>query len=457
MILKCLQTPFLLLTGIMLVLLPVAAQTNEINASKRSPAQVVDRTNAVDGQAVRNEGPVVNECSPHSGSVNSVIELQGFRLGSDELESAKIFVIQNGIEIPARTGGGSGITNDRMNGAGTLEVILPEEVTPGRAQIVAERNGIRSAPVTIMIIEWTLPVIKKVTPTSGPPGTSVDLECENFHIYDEIELTDAEGRLVKSFESGGSSSGTGFAVPKDFPEGVLRIRIGNRKFGKGQFTAPVEFVVTNEPLPVELQSEWIKSVAPGQWLDLPVSSPAQIKNSEQTDVSFKQAGREIIVTTPSPSRPRVEVPRALSPGEVQVQMRTWRHGRPANWSTPVVIQLAEKPLPPHVGALRLEKDTWVQLWPGPDRAAKFSAGPGDVIVMNGLYPVADADKLKVLLVGFGEVVELKVTEFNKKAEWFNEVTVKLPEQIAAGDWQMIVRALDGSEHLVPIPLHISPK
>jgi hypothetical protein len=107
---------------------------------------VVAQTNAVKGQ---NEAPVVSECRPQSGSVYSVIELNGFRLGSDDLESTIVFFIQNGIEIPARTDGGSWVTNDRLNGPQTLKVFVPEDVVSGSAQIVAERNGLRSAPVTI--------------------------------------------------------------------------------------------------------------------------------------------------------------------------------------------------------------------------------------------------------------------------------------------------------------------
>jgi hypothetical protein len=403
------------------------------------------------------DAPVVNECWPQSGSVNSVIELHGLRLGSDEIESAKAFFLQNGVEIPARTGGGSSISNDRLNGPQTLDVIVPEEVVPGPAQIVAERNGFRSAPVAIMITEWRVPVIKQVLPTTGPPGTVVRLECENFHINDEVELTDAEGRLLKSFASGGSSGGTSFTVPKDFPEGVLRIRIGNRKLGKNQFTQPVEFLVTNEALPLELLPEWIKPVAPGQWVDLQALSLEPLKHAEKTEVLFKQTGREVIVNAPRPQRPRVEVPQVLSPGKVQVQVRTWRNGHPSAWSTAVALQLAEQPLPPYVQALRLEKDTWVQLWPGPDRAARFNASPGDVIAINGLYPVAGADELKVLLMRGGEVVELDVTELNEKADWFSEVSVKLPAEIGRGNWQMILRAIDGTEHLVPIPVRIFPK
>jgi hypothetical protein len=77
--------------------------------------------------------------------------------------------------------------------------------------------------------------------------------------------------------------------------------------------------------------------------------------------------------------------------------------------------------------------------------------------MNGIYPVADADKLKVLLVRMGQVVQLDVTELNEKADWFNEVSVRVPADIGNGNWQMIVRAIDGTEHVVPIPIRIRSK
>jgi hypothetical protein len=35
--------------------------------------------------------------------------------------------------------------------------------------------------------------------------------------------------------------------------------------------------------------------------------------------------------------------------------------------------------------------------------------------------------------------------------------MKLPANIGSGNWQMIVRAIDGTQHVVPIPIRISPK
>ena len=108
-------------------------------------------------------------------------------------------------------------------------------------------------------------------------------------------------------------------------------------------------------------------------------------------------------------------------------------------------------------ALRLEKSGWVAMIPGPDRAKKFNATPGGLIVMNGIYPVAGADKLKVLLVRAGEAVELPVAELNEKADWFNEISVRLPADIGNGKWEMILRASDGTEHHIPIPINITSK
>ena len=404
-----------------------------------------------------NAGPVVEAWEPKSGSINSLIELRGLRLYPAELDKSKAFFIQNGVEIPARTGGGSSITNDAHNGAQTLDVIVPEEAVLGPGQIVVEANGQRSIPVTVMITEWKAPVIKRVTPTSGPPGTFINIACDGFHINDEIEITDAQGQPVR-YDSGGSSDGTGFGIPKDADEGVLIVRIGNRKYGKGQYTEPFTITVTNDPLPLQLIAAHMKPVAPGQWLELQNMSDGPLKHSELTEVAFKQAGRTIVVTAPKPFRPRVGVPSALTPGEVQLQARTWRNGRPSEWSEPIVIQLTDKPRAPLVGALRLKEGSWVHLWPGPDRPSSFNVSAGDEVVLNGIWPVADASKLKVLLVRPGEVVTLSVSELDEKADWFSDVRVHLPATLEVGEWRMIVTSeIDGTSDEVPIAITVVKK
>src|SRR5262245_36181562 len=286
--------------------------------------------------SARDVTPIVNDWEPKAGSINSVIELRGLRLelSSDTEETTRIIFIQNGVELITRSNGSSGITNDEFNGAQTLEVIVPEEATMGVGQFVIERNGHRSAPATVTITEWKAPALKDLTPRSGPPGTLVGIECEGFHVDDEVVITDAVGKHVR-IGGGGSSSCTAFGVPEDLLEGVITVRVQNKKHGLGQYSLPLTFIVTNDPLPLDLVENWMRSVAPGQWLDLQASNNAVLKHSERTEVAFKQDGRTIIVTLEKPFRPHVEVPSVLSPGEVQLQVRTWRDERPSEWSEPV--------------------------------------------------------------------------------------------------------------------------
>jgi len=402
-------------------------------------------------------GPVVETWEPKSGSISSVIYLTGYRLYPGSSDKSKTFFIQNGVELSARATGGSSVTNDAHNGPQTLGVIVPEEVVPGPAQIVVEANGRRSIPANITITEWKLPVIKRFNPTRGAPGILVDIECDGFHETDELEITDAEGNPF-TFNSGHSSSGTAFGIPKDASEGVITVRIGNSKYGNGQYTDPFTFTITNEPLPVELVTSWMKSVAPGQWLDLQTSTGESFLRSELNEVSFKQAGRTIIVAAPKPFRSHVEVPSALAPGEVELQVRSWRNGRPSEWSEAVAFTLADKPLAPSIGAIRTTTSDWVQLWPGPDRETSFTVTPGDEVVLNGLWPVADASKLRVSLVRPGKVITMTVTLENEKATWFSDVRVRLPESLEVGEWRMIVSSeTDGTHGEMPIPVHVVKK
>ncbi|HEY2964280.1 MAG TPA: hypothetical protein VGJ37_17790 [Pyrinomonadaceae bacterium] len=368
--------------------------------------------------------------------------------------NTRVFFLQNGNTYLARTGGGSWATNDENNGRQTLEVIVPEEVVLGPSQVVVEINGLRSVPATVTIVDWILPEVQRIVPASGSPGTDVLLTCYGFHIYDLIELTDAAGK-VTSFESGGSSSDSSFKVPNDAPEGPLKIRIGNRKYGNNQFTEPVIFQVTNDPLPLDLALSWMTPVAPGQLLELSVWSTDPLKRSELTEIAFKQADRAIVVSTTYPKHLRVVVPKALAPGNVQLQTRTWRNGLPSVWSAEGPFQLSEKLVPPSIQAIRLEKGRWVQLSPGPEKPESFSATAGDVLVINGDFRVADAKKIKVTLFRSGESIDLDVIEPDLKTEWTGEIVVRLPETLEKGDWRMLMANLDdGTQADLPVVIRI---
>lgn len=410
----------------------------------------VSKPDSVEDRNRKTVGPVVEAWEPKTGSVDTVIYLLGYRLYLDHWDKTKAFFIQNGVEFPARTAGGWVNTNYEHTGPQTLLVIVPEEVVPGQAQLVVEVNGRRSTPVTITITEWKLPIIERLNPAIGAPGTLVRIEGEGFHANDEIKITDSNGNPIKV-----TLSGQALAIPEDASEGIITVRIGSQKYGKGQFTEPFTFTVTNEPLPVELLTDDTMAVAPGQWLDLHISNLKPLTRSELTEIAFKQAGRTIIVATSKPFRSHVAVPTTLSAGEVQLQLRTWRDGRPSQWSEPASLELADKPVAPFIDSLRLAKGSWTALSPGPDRKTSFTVSPGDEVVLFGLWHVADASKLKVSLARAGEVITLTATEFDEKASRFVDLKVRLPESLDVGDWRMSVRSeIDGTQADVPIVIRV---
>jgi hypothetical protein len=403
----------------------------------------------------QNEGPEVNACVPASGSINSVLELQGYRLSPAESEKIKVYFLQNGSKHPAKTKGGSSTTNDERNGPQGLDVIVPKGLLLGPARIVVESNELASAPITVTIVEYSLPTVTRVAPTSGSHGTLVHISATGFHSSDELELTDAQGKPVILDAGASASDGTAFVVPKDAAEGVITVRIGNSKYGNNQYTEPFNFMVTKAAQPLNLSMGFMKSVAPGQWLLLQASSMEPLKHSELTEVAFKQDGRAFVVATTRPDRPHVGVPKALLPGEVQLQVRTWREGSPSVWSEPERFSLIARPVPPSVSALRLEKGSWVHLWPGPDRPESFSAKAGDVIVVNGSFPVADVSRLSFTLFGSNGLIPLTAYELDEKADWFGDLCVKLPDGLEKGNWRMKVAVADDrTEFELPITIHI---
>src|SRR6185295_18691822 len=271
---------FLVLIALLIIscVLPGVFSTGVQAQVKPTPAKPSDVSQLEPGTGNRKDtGPLVQSWDPKTASVDSVIYLSGYHLYANHSESAKAFFIQNGVEFPARSGGGWWTTNNAQNLPQTLRLIVPEELAPGPAQVVVEFEGRRSKPETITIAEWKLPVIERLDPSSGAPGTLVRIEGDGFHVNDEIQVIDSDGKPIKV-----TLSGQAFGIPQDASEGILTVRVGNLKYGKDQFTAPVTFTVTNAPLPVELLTRDTIPVAPGQWVDLQISNAKPLERSERT-------------------------------------------------------------------------------------------------------------------------------------------------------------------------------
>jgi len=398
--------------------------------------------------AAQDAPPVIERCTPARGSVNSVLELAGYRLGAEDTAQVKAYFAQGEARLPARTGGTSYVTNDVKGGAQTLEVFVPEGVTLGSWEIVVEVRGQSSAPAAVEIVEWVPPELERVSPSLPQPGEIVSIYGTNFHVGDEIELSDSLGNVYR-FESGASAHSVGFTLPTEMPEGTAVVRVGTSKNGVGSFSRPLTFSVTSGPAPLEVWACWMKQVAPGQWAELAVTSLKPLEGAERVEVEFRQEGRLFVVETRKGDSPRVRVPEALAPGAVELRARTWREGLASEWSDAHTFRLLDRLAPPSVEVIEVGAESKpVFLWEGPDRPASFGARPGDALVLRGHFPVATARELRVTLAGPEAQLELPPVDTERG------VLIRLPRGIRGRDWRFVISATDGTRSQVPITMRV---
>ena len=123
-------------------------------------------------------------------------------------------------------------------------------------------------------------------------------------------------------------------------------------------------------------------VAPGQWLDLVVTSEMPSKDAERVEVAFRQKNQLLILPLEDPKKLRVQVPAALFPGSVEIQTRTWVAGEASPWSAPVDFRLLDKPAASKVNSLKI-------------RAVRAEAAFKQADRIVAISSVADADYPRV--------------------------------------------------------------
>ncbi|HMF57763.1 MAG TPA: hypothetical protein VK619_15580 [Pyrinomonadaceae bacterium] len=395
----------------------------------------------------QNSGPLLERCAPRRGAVNSVLELEGYRLSAEDTSKVKAYFIRGSVKLTARIGGSHYVTNDLRGGEQSLEVIVPEDVAPGQWQVLVEVYGQRSAPVAVEIAEWEPPLLDHLTPERVGPGELIWVFGTNFHRDDEIEITDSLGN-VHRFDSGASAQDVAFDVPKNMPEGSATVRVGITREGVGSFSQPLSFVVTSGPVPLELWSNGMKPVAPGQWANLVVTSTEPLEHSERTEVEFSQNGQHLVVETLNPRSLHVHVPAALAPGAVELRTRTWQEGLVSDWSKTIAYKLSEHPVPFQVDVIEVRNKP-VFLWEGPDRPTSFAAHPGDTLIFRGDFTVATADDLRITLDGAGGQLSFMPVDVEAG------VSITLPHNIRRGDWRFTFLETDnGMRARVPVVMRV---
>jgi hypothetical protein len=329
------------------------------------------------------KAPEVTHCVPDTASAGTVLDLQGYRLGAvgNYAGGAKVHFVQGKASRVATPSGSQGFTNDAQNGFQHLDVNVPEGLALGPCQVTVEVEGQQSAPLEIEITAWRPPEITSILPPWAQPGERISLEGSGFHVSDDIVLTVAQGRR-RQFEPGHAAGHSGQILPADLAEGEATLWIINRHNPDDQPSRSITLQVSRRPTPLEVWPEMLTPVAPGQWLNLVVTSLKPLEGAERAEVAFQQ-NRQIISPIVDYEYPRVEVPRNLSPGKVGLLTRAWRNGKSSPWSPAVSYQLLAQPAAPQIEVIEIglpDNASFIYLSEGPDRPQNFTIEPGKTMV-----------------------------------------------------------------------------
>jgi hypothetical protein len=384
--------------------------------------------------------PIVNFVSPRRASANTVVTLSGYGLGLDDLRAVRVVFVQGAIERVAVISGGRRVmSRDPDGGAQTIDVFVPRTSTIGRWQIVVEAKGRRSAAVDVDVTAEAPPILTGVSLPRAHPAQMVSLSTSApAQLGDEVEMTDGRGAL-RRIPTGVSRSGVSFMLPDDVADGEATVRVGRTENGNDRFSAPLTFVVTSGPLPLNpLAVSLMKRVAPGQWTDLVVDADIEfeIRRADRIEVEFSQRDAAVVAQTTGPDGVHVQVPSSLSSRAVRVRTRTWIEQTASEWSASARFVPSEQPVGPHVELIQAGPRRNV-VWSAGRKAEFATVKPGDTLLLRGHFPVARATDLHVRLKNSTTVLDLTATDVQGGVE------VEVPAQTAPGDWQLVIGTKGG--------------
>lgn len=331
------------------------------------------------------EAPQLTRITPEAAAPSTRIKLEGFRLGANLDEGVRVIFVQGTAEYSAPAQGGGFENADLERGPQALGVVVPDDLQPGSSGVIVEVEGRRSASLALKInVAATPPVLSGFRPLLPQPGETIWIDGTGFSESDDFELIDASGKTHHVGNGQGTSDAdvAAFTLPSDLPGGETTLRAIEHRSGSSQVSNTLSFSVVSGPAPLDVWSDWLMPVAPGQWLDLVVTSEMPIKDAKRVEVAFRQKNQLLILPMEDPKKLRVQVPSALFPGSVEIQTRTWVAGEASAWSSPIDFRLLDKPAASKVHSLEIRPVRAEAAFKQADRIVAISA-------------VADADYPRV--------------------------------------------------------------
>jgi HEAT repeat protein len=309
--------------------------------------------------------PRIQSVTPAVVVPNSVLAVTGYALGLEDSDAVRVVFVREDFERTGRIQStGREVNRDADSEYQYMDVVVPADLTAGRWEMAIDANGRRSAPVTVEITDRLDLQVTDISPERAHPAQFVLLSTKTpAQRGDQVQLIDARGRQWHT-PAGISSLGMSLILPDEMADGDASVRVVRNENGFERQSEPLRFVVTSGPLPLKsLAVALMKPVAPGQWTDLVTDAEIEfeVKRVDRLDVEFQQGRVTEIRSTTGPDNVHVQVPRRLIPGQASVRTRTWIEQTASEWSAPVTVTVAERPVAPSVTMIETGP-SWNAVW-----------------------------------------------------------------------------------------------
>lgn len=335
------------------------------------------------------DDPVIQAIAPMSVCQGCVMEIVGFRLADKDTNGTRLLLLRDQHTIAVAVRSFSRSLDEPL--AGRLETLtfgVPSNAMSGPWQLIVERDGRRSAPATVHVVDWMPPSLDALSPGEGAPGQNVSLTGTNLPPQLSIDLFDQSGRRLSRIDTAASPQEAGFAIPVGIPEGNLLVRISGYRDGVEFHSQTLPLKVNAVPN-VSIDVNMMAPVAPGQWTMLVMDGMSQQVAAERLDVEFRQ-GQAVTVSNHNwDQNIRIRVPPTLAPGPVSLRARVWRAGRWSPWSPTAEFDLLTSPAEAVIHAIAVFRDgspfAW---WSRVDASPSLEVRAGDRLLVGGEFPFA---------------------------------------------------------------------
>ncbi len=314
-------------------------------------------TSAAQRDSAKRPAPVITRSLPSIIAPGMSIDLEGYRLDDfpADLSAVQVLFIQGDEKSISGVVGREGSEGSELQ---TINLVVPAKLIPGSCQIVVKAGERESGPLVVEVASFPpAPIVTSEQPKIAgivrarlaQPGDVIVVEGTNFSGTDQVEIVDAKGQIhFAATTTGSSAASLAFTIPDDVADGEATFAVVEQRSGIRQRSKQLSLGVLNVPIPLEFSANWLKPVAPSQWLDLCPIIQVPLRGAEAVEVVFVQHGQVATVKLAVKrwtDMVRPQVPEILVPGEVSIKTRVWRDGSASDWSEPIVLRLLAESSP----------------------------------------------------------------------------------------------------------------